>query len=381
MKEEMLALILAGGQGTRLGALTSSIAKPAVQFGGRYRIIDFALSNCVNSGIKNVGVITQYEPLKLNAHVGNGSAWGLDGIDSGVTILQPYSATEGNKWFEGTSHAIFQNMSYIDKLDPEYVLILSGDHIYKMDYDNMLRAHKDSQATLTVAVMDVPLDEASRFGIMNTDTSNRIVEFEEKPEHPKSTKASMGIYIFNWKELRQILANGEKNQVDMSDFGKNVIPAYLDAGEPVYAYEFSGYWKDVGTIESLHEANMAYISPDNELDSRDRSWKIYSHNEFAPPNFISETAQVRDSLVVDGAIVAGAVKHSIISTNVQVHETAVIEDSFIMTNCVIESGAVIKYAIIGEGTRIGANVEIIGTEKEIAVVGYKEVVGVENEDS
>lgn len=380
MKEEMLALILAGGQGTRLGALTSTVAKPAVQFGGRYRIIDFALSNCVNSGIKNVGVITQYEPLELNAHVGNGSAWGLDGIDSGVTILQPYSATEGNKWFEGTSHAIFQNMAYIDKLDPEYVLILSGDHIYKMDYDDMLQTHKDSHASLTVAVMDVPLEEASRFGIMNTDTSNRIVEFEEKPAEPKSTKASMGIYIFNWQELRQILKNGEKNQLDMSDFGKNVIPTYLDAGERVYAYEFSGYWKDVGTIESLHEANMAYIAPDNALDSRDRSWKIYSHNEMAAPNFISETAEVRDSLVVDGAIVAGAVTHSIISTNVQVQETAAIENSFIMTNCVIEAGAVIKYAIIGEGSRIGANVNIIGNEKEIAVVGYREIVGVEDED-
>lgn len=380
MKEEMLALILAGGQGTRLGALTSTVAKPAVQFGGRYRIIDFALSNCVNSGIKNVGVITQYEPLELNAHVGNGSAWGLDGIDSGVTILQPYSATEGNKWFEGTSHAIFQNMAYIDKLDPEYVLILSGDHIYKMDYDDMLQTHKDSHASLTVAVMDVPLEEASRFGIMNTDTSNRIVEFEEKPAEPKSTKASMGIYIFNWPELRQILKNGEKNQLDMSDFGKNVIPTYLDAGERVYAYEFSGYWKDVGTIESLHEANMAYIAPDNALDSRDRSWKIYSHNEMATPNFISETAEVRDSLVVDGAIVAGAVTHSIISTNVQVQETATIENSFIMTNCIIEAGAVIKYAIIGEGSRIGANVNIIGNEKEIAVVGYREIVGVEDED-
>ncbi|GFH39634.1 glucose-1-phosphate adenylyltransferase [Pseudolactococcus insecticola] len=380
MKEEMLALILAGGQGTRLGALTSTIAKPAVQFGGRYRIIDFALSNCANSGIKNVGVITQYQPLELNAHVGNGAAWGLDGIDSGVAILQPYSATEGNKWFEGTSHAIYQNIAYIDKVDPEYVLILSGDHIYKMDYDKMLQDHKDTQASLTVAVMDVPLEEASRFGIMNTDISNRIVEFEEKPENPKSTKASMGIYIFNWKELRQILANGEKNQVDMTDFGKNVIPTYLDAGERVYAYEFSGYWKDVGTIESLHEANMSYISPNNELDSRDRSWKIYSRNHIAPPNFISETARVRDALVVDGASVAGNVRHSIISTNVQVHENAEIENSFIMTDCVIESGAVVRNAIIGEGSRIGENVEIIGSEKEIAVVGYHETVGVEDED-
>ena len=249
MKNEMLALILAGGQGTRLGKLTQSIAKPAVQFGGRYRIIDFALSNCANSGINNVGVITQYQPLALNNHIGNGSAWGLDGIDSGATILQPYSATEGNRWFQGTSHAIYQNIDYIDSMNPEYVLILSGDHIYKMDYDDMLQTHKDNLASLTVAVIDVPLKEASRFGIMNTDTNDRIVEFEEKPEHPKSTKASMGIYIFDWKKLRAMLMDAQKNDIDMSDFGKNVIPAYIEQGEPVYTYDFTGYWKDVGTIE------------------------------------------------------------------------------------------------------------------------------------
>lgn len=234
MKNEMLALILAGGQGTRLGKLTQSIAKPAVQFGGRYRIIDFALSNCANSGINNVGVITQYQPLELNTHIGNGSSWGLDGIDSGVTVLQPYSATEGNRWFQGTSHAIYQNIDYIDRINPEYVLILSGDHIYKMNYDDMLQTHKDNLASLTVAVLDVPLKEASRFGIMNTDSNDRIVEFEEKPEHPKSTKASMGIYIFDWKRLRTVLIDGEKNGIDMSDFGKNVIPAYLESGERVY---------------------------------------------------------------------------------------------------------------------------------------------------
>lgn len=275
MKNEMLALILAGGQGTRLGKLTQSIAKPAVQFGGRYRIIDFALSNCANSGIHNVGVVTQYQPLALNNHIGNGSSWGLDGINSGVSILQPYSASEGNRWFEGTSHAIYQNIDYIDSVNPEYVLILSGDHIYKMDYDDMLQSHKDNNASLTVAVLDVPLKEASRFGIMNTDANNRIVEFEEKPAQPKSTKASMGIYIFDWQRLRNMLVAAEKSKVGMSDFGKNVIPNYLESGESVYAYEFSGYWKDVGTIESLWEANMEYISPENALDSRNRQWKIY----------------------------------------------------------------------------------------------------------
>ncbi|MCO4497249.1 Glucose-1-phosphate thymidylyl transferase [Streptococcus infantarius subsp. infantarius] len=380
MKNEMLALILAGGQGTRLGKLTQNIAKPAVQFGGSYRIIDFALSNCANSGVDNVGIITQYQPLVLNSHVGNGSNWGIDGINSGATILQPYSATEGNRWFEGTSHAIYQNIDYIDSIDPEYVLILSGDHIYKMDYDDMLRTHKDNLASLTVAVIDVPLKEASRFGIMNTDSNDRIVEFEEKPEHPKSTKASMGIYIFNWQRLREVLVNAEKNNVDMSDFGKNVIPAYLEAGDRVYTYNFDGYWKDVGTIESLWEANMEYIGEDNELHSRDRSWKIYSKNLIAPPNFITEEASVKNSLVVDGCFVSGKVNHSIFSTNVQVKKDAEITDSFIMSGAIIGEGAKIKRAIVGENAVIGDGVEIDGTGKEVQVVGYNEVVGVPNED-
>lgn len=379
MKNEMLALILAGGQGTRLGKLTQSIAKPAVQFGGRYRIIDFALSNCANSGINNVGVITQYQPLELNTHIGNGSSWGLDGIDSGVTVLQPYSATEGNRWFQGTSHAIYQNIDYIDRINPEYVLILSGDHIYKMDYDDMLQTHKDNLASLTVAVLDVPLKEASRFGIMNTDSNDRIVEFEEKPEHPKSTKASMGIYIFDWKRLRTVLIDGEKNGIDMSDFGKNVIPAYLESGERVYTYNFDGYWKDVGTIESLWEANMEYIGEDNKLHSRDRSWKIYSKNLIAPPNFMTEDANVKDSLVVDGCFVAGNVEHSILSTNVQVKPNAIIKDSFVMSGATIGEGAKINRAIIGEYAVIGDGVVIDGS-KEVEVIGYKEVVGVPNED-
>lgn len=379
MKNEMLALILAGGQGTRLGKLTQSIAKPAVQFGGRYRIIDFALSNCANSGINNVGVITQYQPLELNTHIGNGSSWGLDGIDSGVTVLQPYSATEGNRWFQGTSHAIYQNIDYIDRINPEYVLILSGDHIYKMNYDDMLQTHKDNLASLTVAVLDVPLKEASRFGIMNTDSNDRIVEFEEKPEHPKSTKASMGIYIFDWKRLRTVLIDGEKNGIDMSDFGKNVIPAYLESGERVYTYNFDGYWKDVGTIEFLWEANMEYIGEDNKLHSRDRSWKIYSKNLIAPPNFMTEDANVKDSLVVDGCFVAGNVEHSILSTNVQVKPNAIIKDSFVMSGATIGEGAKINRAIIGEDAVIGDGVVIDGS-KEVEVIGYKEVAGVPNED-
>ncbi|CRQ79399.1 glucose-1-phosphate adenylyltransferase [Streptococcus equi subsp. equi] len=359
--------------------MTQSIAKPAVQFGGRYRIIDFALSNCANSGIHNVGVITQYQPLALNNHIGNGSSWGLDGINSGATILQPYSATEGNRWFQGTSHAIYQNIDYIDSINPEYVLILSGDHIYKMDYDDMLQTHKANMASLTVAVIDVPLKEASRFGIMNTDTNDRIVEFEEKPANPKSTKASMGIYIFNWQRLRTMLVDAEKNNIDMSDFGQHVIPSYLESGERVYTYNFKGYWKDVGTIESLWEANMEYIGEENALDSRDRSWKIYSKNHIAPPNFITEDAEVKDSLVVDGSFISGKVNHSILSTNVQVRKGAEVKDSFIMSDVIIGEGARITRAIIGEGAVIGDHVIIDGS-KDVQVVGYNEVVGVPNED-
>ncbi|MDR2464896.1 MAG: glucose-1-phosphate adenylyltransferase [Streptococcaceae bacterium] len=374
MKRDMLAMILAGGQGTRLGKLTKSIAKPAVQFGGRYRIIDFALSNCANSGIKNVGVVTQYEPLALNAHIANGSSWGLDGIDSGASILQPYSATEGNKWFEGTSHAIYQNIGYIDSINPEYVLVLSGDHIYQMDYDEMLQNHIEKNASLSVAVIPVPMEEASRFGIMNTDENGRIIEFEEKPEHPKSNNASMGIYIFNWARLREVLSNADAKGVDMSDFGNNVIPHYLESGENVYSYRFEGYWKDVGTIDSLWEANMEFIDLDNSLNIRDKSWKTYSRNLISPPNFITKEASVKNSLIVDGCFVAGNINHSILSTNVQVKEGTTIEDSFIMTGVKIGKNVTIKKAIIGENAVIGDNAVIDGT-KEIQVVGYSEVIG------
>ena len=379
MKNEMLALILAGGQGTRLGKLTKNIAKPAVQFGGRYRIIDFALSNCANSGIHNVGVITQYQPLALNSHIGNGSSWGLmESIQVCLfsNLIQLVKEIGG---FEGTSHAILQNIDYIDSINPEYVLILSGDHIYKMDYDDMLQAHKDNNASLTVAVLDVPLKEASRFGIMNTDANNRIVEFEEKPAEPKSTKASMGIYIFDWARLRNMLVAAEKSDIDMSDFGKNVIPTYLESGESVYAYEFNGYWKDVGTIESLWEANMEYIDPNNALDSRDRHWKIYSRNLISPPNFFGEHGHIEDSLVVDGCSVDGTVKHSILSTEAQVREGAVVEDAVVMSNAIIGKGAVVKRAIIGEGAVIAEGVVIDGTE-EVQVVGYNEKVGVATDE-
>lgn len=375
MKNEMLGVILAGGKGTRLGKLTHNQAKPAIPFGGRYCIIDFTLSNCVNSGVKNIGVITQYQPLNLNAHIGNGASWGLDDLNAGVTILQPYSNNEGSKWFEGTAHAIYQNIGYIDQMDPEYILILSGDHIYKMDYEAMLDQHKETGASLTVAVIDVPWDEASRFGIMNTDDNNRIIDFEEKPAEPKSNHASMGIYIFNWKRLREVLVNSFTRNQDMVDFGKNVIPYYLKSGESVFAYNFKGYWKDVGTIDSLWHANMEFLDENNELNLQDRTWRIYSRNPIAPPQIIAETAEIKDAMIVDGSYIAGKVDHSILSANVRIQTGSVVTDSVIMPGAKIGKNVTIHRAIIGEGAVIGDDVVIDGTD-EIAVIGNKEVVGV-----
>ncbi|MDR0297757.1 MAG: glucose-1-phosphate adenylyltransferase [Streptococcaceae bacterium] len=372
---EMLALILAGGQGTRLGKLTKEVAKPAVPFGGRYRIIDFALSNCVNSGIRNVGVITQYQPLALNAHIGNGAPWGLDGINSGATILQPYSSSEGSKWFEGTSHAIYQNIDYIDAQNPEYVLILSGDHIYKMDYEAMLEEHKRLNADLTVSVMEVPMKDAPRFGIMNTDENGRIIEFDEKPAQPKSNLASMGIYIFNWKRLRELLVNGYAKGNKMEDFGSDVIPSYIDAGDNVFVYRFSGYWKDVGTIDSLHEATMEFLERDNALNIYDRSWRIYSRNDISTPHYVTAKAHVENSMIGDGCYIDGNVHHSIISQNVHIQEESTIENSFVMSGVYIGAHVTIRNAIVGEHAHIGDNVEIIGSPEDIKVVGHHEVLG------
>ncbi|MFC3633743.1 glucose-1-phosphate adenylyltransferase [Enterococcus rivorum] len=376
MNTEMLAMILAGGQGTRLGKLTKNIAKPAVPFGGRYRIIDFTLSNCTNSGIKNVGVVTQYQPLALNNHIGNGASWGLDGINSDVTILQPYSSSDGEKWFQGTAHAIYQNISYIDQTNPQYVLVLSGDHIYKMNYETMLEEHKDNNASLTVAVIEVPIKEASRFGIMNTDENDRIIEFDEKPDEPKNNLASMGIYIFNWGRLRDVLLNSYSKDGQMIDFGKHVIPSYLEAGENVYAYRFSGYWKDVGTIDSLWEASMEFIDLENELDMKDKSWRMFSKNTISPPHYITETASINNSLIVDGCYIAGAVSDSILSTDVQVKEGSTIENSVIMPGATIGKNVTIKNAIIGENAIIGDHA-VVYNEEEIEVVGYSEVIGVQ----
>lgn len=377
----MLGMILAGGKGTRLGKLTQNQAKPAVPFGGRYRIIDFTLSNCVNSGVRDVGIITQYQPLTLNNHIGNGASWGLDGLNSSATILQPYTDSRGSKWFQGTAHAIYQNIDFIDRQDPEYLLILSGDHIYKMDYGLMLEDHIKNNASLTVAVIDVSMKEAHRFGIMKTDVSGRITEFCEKPEHPKSNHASMGIYIFNWKRLREVLTTAFSTNDDMIDFGKDVIPYYLKSDERVFAYPFSGYWKDVGTIDSLWAANMEFLDIDNALDLYDRSWRIYSKDPIAPPQVITDNAEIDNSMVVDGCFVDGTVKHSILSTNVDVKKGAQIIDSVIMPGVKIGKNAVIKHAIIGENAEIGTGAVVKDEKGKIAVVGNSERVGVlQNEE-
>lgn len=375
MKQDMIAMILAGGQGTRLGVLTKQTAKPAVPFGGKYRIIDFALSNCANSGIKNIGVVTQYQPLELNEHIGKGAAWGLTSRSGGATILQPYSSSDGEKWFKGTANAIYQNISYIDSLDPKYVLILSGDHIYKMDYAAMLEDHIKNKASLTVGVIPVSMKEASRFGIMNTDQNGRIIEFEEKPAQPKSNLASMGIYIFNWDTLRRYLVEDQAKNREMEDFGKNVIPAYLSNAENCFAYSFEGYWKDVGTIESLWEANMEFLDPEHPLNISEDTWRIYTSNPVTPPQFLTEDAQIKHSLVVDGCYIAGQVDNSLLSRDVKVGPNSQVDHSVVMSSATIGKGCRVEYAIIGEQAVIADGASVIGTPDQIATVGYAEVVG------
>ena len=375
MKQDMIAMILAGGQGTRLGVLTKQTAKPAVPFGGKYRIIDFALSNCANSGIKNIGVVTQYQPLELNEHIGKGAAWGLTSRSGGATILQPYSSSDGEKWFKGTANAIYQNISYIDSLDPKYVLILSGDHIYKMDYAAMLEDHIKNKASLTVGVIPVSMKEASRFGIMNTDQNSRIIEFEEKPAQPKSNLASMGIYIFNWDTLRRYLVEDQAKNREMEDFGKNVIPAYLSNAENCFAYSFEGYWKDVGTIESLWEANMEFLDPEHPLNISEDTWRIYTSNPVTPPQFLTEDAQIKHSLVVDGCYIAGQVGNSLLSRDVKVGPNSQVDHSVVMSSATIGKGCRVEYAIIGEQAVIADGASVIGTPDQIATVGYAEVVG------
>lgn len=358
MKKNCVAMLLAGGQGSRLGVLTEKIAKPAVPYGGKYRIIDFPLSNCANSGIDTVGILTQYKPLELNDYVGSGKPWDLDRINGGVHILPPYQGQKGGDWYKGTANAIYQNFAFIERYDPEYVLILSGDHIYKMDYSQMINAHKNTGAACTIAVLEVPIDEASRFGIMNTNSDGSVYEFEEKPANPKSRLASMGIYVFSWDKLKKYLTEDDENPDSDNDFGKNVIPLMLSRGEKLMTYRFNGYWKDVGTVDSLWDANLDLLNPKINFDLSDKKWRIYSRCKATPPQYIAPGASVENSLITDGCTVAGKVDYSILFENVTVEPGAVVEYSLIMPGTVIKSGAKVRYSIIAENTIIGDNAEV-----------------------
>lgn len=376
-KTDVVAMLLAGGQGSRLGVLTKSIAKPAVPYGGNYRIIDFPLSNCVNSGIYTVGVLTQYQPLVLNDYLGNGQPWDLDRINGGVHVLSPYEAIGGAEWYKGTANAIYQNINFIEKYDPEYVLILSGDHIYKMDYAKMVDFHKKNNADCTIAVLEVPWEEASRFGILATDENDKIYEFAEKPAEPKSNKASMGVYVFSWDKLKKYLTEDEADPNSSNDFGKNIIPKMLGDGQRMFAFPFKGYWKDVGTIESLWEANLDIINPNVDLDLSDKSWRIYSRNPMAPPHYIGKDAVVENSSVSEGCEIDGLVDYSVVSPNVTIEKDAEVKYSVIMPGATIKSGAKVYYSIIAEdaviesGAQIGAIPEDLENPEDwgVAVIG------------
>ena len=372
-RKECVAMLLAGGQGSRLYTLTEKTAKPAVPFGGKYRIIDFPLSNCINSGIDTVGVLTQYQPLVLNEYIGNGQPWDLDRSSGGVMVLPPYQAKDGAAWYKGTANAIYQNLNFIERYDPEYVLILSGDHIYKMDYSAMIAYHKEMDADCTIAVIDVPIEEASRFGIMNTDESNKIVEFEEKPKNPKSTHASMGIYLFNTNVLKEYLVRDENTEGSSNDFGKNIIPTMLADGKKMYAYAFSGYWKDVGTIKSLWEAKMDLLGDRPTYDLYDRWFRIYSRTPALPPQFIGEGSVVHNAIISEGNSIHGTVENSILFSGVTVERGAVVRNSVVMAGCTIRSGATVEYAILDEEAVIGAGAKVGAKanrgEQEIAVIG------------
>ena len=371
-KKECVAMLLAGGQGSRLYALTEKTAKPAVSFGGKYRIIDFPLSNCINSGVDTVGVLTQYQPLVLNDYIGNGLPWDLDRAQGGVKILPPYQGKNGADWYKGTANAIYQNLQFIDNYDPDYVLILSGDHIYKMDYDKMLKAHKERNADCTIAVIDVTLEEASRFGIMSVDDEGRIFKFTEKPKNPDSTKASMGIYIFSKECLAKYLIQDAEDPDSSNDFGKNIIPTMLANGEKLYAYSFSGYWKDVGTIDSLWEANMDLLGGRPALALADESWRIYSRHAATAPQYVGENAIIDNSSITEGCEIYGTVRNSVLGTGVKVLAGAVVEDSVIFDEVVIGEGAKVSYSIIDSGVTVGAGASVgkmRGVAKGITVIG------------
>ena len=381
-RKKCVAMLLAGGQGSRLGVLTSKIAKPAVPYGGKYRIIDFPLSNCANSGIDTVGILTQYKPLELNDYVGSGKPWDLDRSNGGVHILPPYQGQKGGNWYKGTANAIYQNLEFISRYDPDNVLVLSGDHIYKMDYSKMINEHIASGAACTIAVLEVSLEEATRFGIMNTREDGTIYEFEEKPAKPKSTLASMGIYVFNWQKLKKYLTEDEANPNSSNDFGKDVIPAMLNAGELLRVYRFDDYWKDVGTVDSLWEANLDLLNPKIDLNLADQNWRIYSRTTGMPPQYISENAEVENSLITDGCEVEGKLDYSILFENVTVEKGASVEYSLVMPGAVIKKGAKVRYSIIAENTVIGENAEIgsvpeetASTEWGITVIGDNLTVG------
>ena len=380
MGKEMIAMLLAGGQGSRLYALTQKLAKPAVPFGGKYRIIDFPLSNCVNSGIDTVGILTQYQPLVLNEYIGNGQPWDLDRLYGGVHVLPPYQQASGSDWYKGTANAIYQNLSFISRYDPEYVIILSGDQICKQDYSDFLRFHKEKGAEFSVAVMEVPWEEASRFGLMVADENDRITEFQEKPKEPKSNLASMGIYIFNWDILKKYLEEDEADPESENDFGNNIIPNLLKDERKMYAYRFSGYWKDVGTISSLWEANMEVLDPENSgINLFDEKWKIYSRNSGSTGHKINPGASVENSIITDGCNISGSIKHSILFARLKVEEGAEVEDAVVMGNSIIKAGAKVKHCIIAENVIIGQNAVVgqmpEGEEAGVATVGPGVYVG------
>ena len=379
-KKRVIAMLLAGGQGSRLKVLTQKTAKPAVPFGGKYRIIDFPLSNCVNSGIDTVGILTQYQPLELNEYIGNGQPWGLNKTHSCAQVLPPYERFDKKSgWYKGTANAIYQNIDFIERFDPDYVVILSGDHIYKMDYAAMVAYHEKHNASCTIAVRNVPLSEASRFGILNTNPDNSIYEFEEKPKKPKSTNASMGIYVFNWKVLHDALIADEDDEKSSNDFGKNIIPNLLNAGHKMMAYPFDGYWKDVGTIDSLWEANMELLGKEPEFQIRGERDKIYARNDAHPSSYVDENAKIVNAFVAEGCEVYGTVRHSVISVGCTIGEDALVEDSVVMPGVVIESGAIVRHAILGENSKVCKNAVVGGAygpddKKEISVTSKGAVV-------
>ncbi|MBQ8599287.1 MAG: glucose-1-phosphate adenylyltransferase [Oscillospiraceae bacterium] len=374
-KKEWIAMLLAGGQGSRLYALTRNLAKPAVPYGGKYRIIDFPLSNCVNSGIDTVGVLTQYQPLLLNEYIGNGQPWDLDRVHGGVYVLPPYQKSSNSDWYTGTANAIYQNINFMDRYHPEYVVILSGDHIYKMDYSKMLDYQKEKNADCTIAVMEVPMEEASRFGTMATDNDSKVYEFQEKPKQPKSNLASMGIYIFTYEKLRKYLVEDEADPESENDFGKNIIPNMLNDGQRLFAWSFDGYWKDVGTIDSLWEANMDLLNPNVPLDLYDDSWKIYARNPVMPPQYVADTAVVNNSMISEGCEVYGDAHFSVLFPGVIVEEGAKIHNSIIMPGTIVKKGAVIEYtiiaenAVIDENAKVGSDPTLTEGEWGVAVVG------------